>query len=163
MNPSTETTLSITGMTCAACVRRVTTALRGVPGIETASVDLITRQALVTTAAQAPGVVAQAVSRIRDLGYGAEPVGDRDAHAVHERAVQAESRDLARAAIQAAVLTTPVVILAMSHGLLPGTGGWWDAPLQILLTTAIMLGPGRRILLAAWRGVRHGSLDMNTW
>jgi len=162
MNPSTETTLSITGMTCAACVRRVTTALRGVPGIETASVDLITRQALVTTAAQAPGVVAQAVSRIRDLGYGAEPVGDRDAHAVHERAVQAESRDLARAAIQAAVLTTPVVILAMSHGLLPGTGGWWDAPLQILLTTAIMLGPGRRILLAAWLGVRHGSLDMNT-
>jgi Cu+-exporting ATPase len=102
------------------------------------------------------------VGRIRDLGYGAEPVSARDAGAVHERAAQAESRDLARAAIQAGILTTPVVILAMSHGLLPGTGGWWDAPLQILLTTAVMFGPGRSILLAAWRGARHGSMDMNT-
>ncbi len=163
MTPSTtETTVSITGMTCAACVRRVTTALQGVPGIQTAAVDLITRQARVTTAASAHDAVALAVGRIRDLGYGAEAVTARDAGAVHERAAQTESRDLARAAIQAAILTAPVVILAMSHGLLPGTGSWWDAPVQILLTTAVMFGPGRSILLAAWRGARHRSMDMNT-
>jgi Cu+-exporting ATPase len=163
MSPSTtETTLTITGMTCAACVRRVTTALHGVPGVQAAAVDLITRQARVTTTASVHGAIPQVLGRIRDLGYDAEPVADSQAHAIHERATMAESRDLARAAILAALLTTPVVILAMSHGSLPGTGSWWDAPLQILLTTAVMLGPGRSVLLAAWRGARHGSLDMNT-
>lgn len=163
MTPSTtETTLSITGMTCAACVRRVTTALHDIPGVQAAAVDLISRQARVTTTASAHQAVALAVGRIRDLGYGAEPISARDAGAVHERAAAAESRDLARAAVLAALLTTPVVILAMSHGTLPGTGSWWDAPLQILLTTTVMVGPGRRILRAAWHGARHGSMDMNT-
>lgn len=162
MTTPIDTTVSITGMTCAACVRRVTRALHDVPGVQSASVDLMTRQAQVRTTAAAPEAIAQAVNRIRSLGYGAEPILAGDALAVHERTAQTESRDMARAATQAAILTTPVVILAMSHGLLPGTGGWWDAPLQILLTTAVMFGPGRCILLAAWRGIGHGSVDMNT-
>lgn len=162
MTTPIDTTVSITGMTCAACVRRVTRALLEVPGVQSASVDLMTRQAQVRTTAATPEVMAQAVNRIRSLGYGAEPILAGDALAVHERTAQTESREVARAAIQAAILTTPVVIVAMSHGLLPGTGGWWDAPLQILLTAVVILGPGRSILLATWRGVGHGSVDMNT-
>jgi len=159
---TTETTLTVTGMSCTACVSRITNALRTVPGVQAAAVDLVTRQARITTEASAHAAVALAVGQIRDLGYGAEPVTTDDALATHERTAQAESRELARATIQAALLTIPVVILAMSHGHLPGSGSWWDAPLQILLTTAVMLGPGRRILLAAWHGARHGSMDMNT-
>ena len=42
-----EVTFPITGMTCASCVRRVEDALRGVPGVAEASVNLATERAKV--------------------------------------------------------------------------------------------------------------------
>ena len=39
--------LSITGMTCAACVRRIEKAVRAVPGVDAASVNLVTQRAAV--------------------------------------------------------------------------------------------------------------------
>ena len=43
--PRTETSLSIGGMTCAACVRRVEKALSRVEGVTDASVNLATERA----------------------------------------------------------------------------------------------------------------------
>lgn len=76
MSPLTESTVSITGMACAACARRVTNVLHDIPGIRTVSVDLIAHQARITPTASANDVVALAVSQIRHLGYGAELVTD---------------------------------------------------------------------------------------
>ncbi|NJM08086.1 heavy-metal-associated domain-containing protein [Candidatus Gracilibacteria bacterium] len=61
--------LPITGMTCASCVMRVEKALKKVPGVQDASVNLATEQASVRfDAAQAtPGQIEAAVAK---AGYG---------------------------------------------------------------------------------------------
>src|SRR5205085_12518154 len=61
--------LAITGMTCASCVNRVEKALKKVPGVSAASVNLANEQAAVSydSAQVAPSQLLQAVER---AGYG---------------------------------------------------------------------------------------------
>jgi len=61
---------SVSGMTCASCVRRVEMAIRAVPGVQEASVNIATERVRVGMAATADaGAVAAAVAR---AGYGVE-------------------------------------------------------------------------------------------
>ena len=63
-----EITLPVSGMTCAACVRKVEKTLRGLPGVEEANVNLSAGKAGVT---YDPGQVAlpQMEQAITDIGY----------------------------------------------------------------------------------------------
>ncbi|HZF81740.1 MAG TPA: heavy metal translocating P-type ATPase, partial [Rubrivivax sp.] len=59
--------LQVTGMSCASCVSRVEKTLQGVPGVQTASVNLATEMATVTTASS---VAAEALTTaVRKAGY----------------------------------------------------------------------------------------------
>ena len=59
-------TLPVEGMTCASCVGRVEKALRGVPGVVSASVNLATNSARVLTDAPVPrAALAEALARTR--------------------------------------------------------------------------------------------------
>ena len=59
--------LQVTGMSCASCVSRVEKTLKAVPGVQTASVNLATELATVTTASS---VAADALaSALRNAGY----------------------------------------------------------------------------------------------
>ena len=59
--------IPVRGMTCASCVGRVERALRGVDGVEGATVNLATERARVSLA---PGIpVARVAEAIRDTGY----------------------------------------------------------------------------------------------
>ncbi len=60
-----ETSLSVGGMTCAACVGRVERALAGVAGVESAAVNLVTERATVRydPARVTPAALAEAVER----------------------------------------------------------------------------------------------------
>ncbi|EGV20403.1 CopZ family metallochaperone [Thiocapsa marina] len=62
-------TLSITGMSCAHCVRAVTSALESVAGVESVEVDLDLARARVEGHADADALIAAVVAE----GYGAEP------------------------------------------------------------------------------------------
>src|SRR5215471_11969429 len=59
----------VTGMTCASCVNRVAKALKKLPGVQDASVNLATEQAAVSfdPAQVAPG---QLLSAVEGAGYG---------------------------------------------------------------------------------------------
>ena len=59
--------LSIEGMTCASCVGRVERALKAVPGVADAVVNLATEKASITT--NAPVDRATLVKAIEDVGY----------------------------------------------------------------------------------------------
>ncbi|HEX5692922.1 MAG TPA: copper ion binding protein, partial [Roseiflexaceae bacterium] len=61
--------LPVTGMTCASCVNRVEKALKKVPGVQNASVNLATEQAAVSfdPAAAAPS---QLIAAVEKAGYG---------------------------------------------------------------------------------------------
>lgn len=73
MTPSatpTETTLDVTGMTCGNCVKHVTAALRAVPGVTSAEVDLAGKRAVVI---HDPGTapVASLILAVETAGYDA--------------------------------------------------------------------------------------------
>ncbi len=159
---NTPVELTITGMTCAACVGRVEKALRSVPGVEDATVNLVTSRASVRVQ---PGTeLAALTTSVEKAGYGvaSDPAvrrPDTDAlQAVEDR----EQRTIRRDFTVAALLTVPLLVLAMSHGAIPGTDGPVGRWVQFLLATPIVFGPGRRFLRLAWAAFTHRSADMNT-
>jgi len=65
-----ETTLTITGMTCGNCVKHVTAALRGVPGVTTVDVALAEHRARVVHDPTAAPIAAL-VAAVEAAGYEA--------------------------------------------------------------------------------------------
>lgn len=63
-----EITLKVTGMTCGHCVAAVTKALQGVPGVESADVNLDKGWAVVHGAADAAALI----DAVKEEGYDAE-------------------------------------------------------------------------------------------
>ena len=161
---SENASLEITGMTCASCVRRVEKALSNVPGVLEASVNFATEKAFVRSA---PGAVSEVTLRqaVEGAGYGVKAPPATD-HAV-ERSEAAPSVDEEQARrrkdlIVAAAFSFPVLVLGMSHGLLPFAETASGRALQLLLTSVVVLGPGRRFFHLAGVALRHRTADMNT-
>ncbi|HVG44538.1 MAG TPA: heavy metal translocating P-type ATPase, partial [Longimicrobium sp.] len=225
--------LPITGMSCAACARRVETALAKAPGVHRAGVNLATSRATVEydparagvrdfmrvvqdtgygTAGTAradfvvddsarpsgsakplqdhllarrgvvsadfnlatmevrveylPGAADAAELRaaIEELGYVVRtvPAGDAAGADSLEAAHAAEYASLRRKLVVAAVLSLPVLVMAMSHGRVP----WLDFPgaawVQLLLATPVVFYSGAQFYRGAWAAFRHRAADMNT-
>ncbi len=72
---------------------------------------------------------------------------------------EAHYRDVRRRFWIAALLSLPVVVLAMAHGALDFPGSRW---IQLLLTTPVVFWAGRPFFTGAWRAFRHHVADMNT-
>lgn len=66
-----EVMLSVAGMSCASCVGRVERAIRAVPGVRDASVNLTTEKAQITLTS--PEATEAVVTAIEKAGYGVEP------------------------------------------------------------------------------------------
>ncbi|AVJ27933.1 heavy metal translocating P-type ATPase [Achromobacter spanius] len=158
-----ELELAIEGMTCASCVKRVEKALSNVPGVAQAQVNLATERARVSfdPSAAEPQALVAAVGK---MGYEARPIAAQDDHAERQsQARDAEAHRLQRAFIAALVLTLPVFALEMGSHLIPAMHHWvldtigqqnsWL--LQFVLTTAVLVWPGRQFftkgLVALWR------------
>jgi Cu+-exporting ATPase len=165
-----ELEIGVGGMTCANCSARVERILNKLPGVIQASVNLATERATVrfVPATLGPDEIAGA---IQEAGYEPRPLEeDGDAEAREEAAREAGRRAMRHDLWLAVALTLPVVILAMGPHFLPGfqeildalaPRGLWEW-LQALLTTAVILGPGRRFFRPGWIAYRHLSPDMNS-
>ncbi len=162
--------VSITGMTCAACVRRIEKALRAVPGVHEATVNLVTQRASIRFDPSITNARALA-GAIEHAGYGVvdEPPAATSAAAparskadVLADAEEREQRSIRRDLILSAILTVPLLFIGMSHGAIPGTDGTFGRWVQLALATPVVLGPGRRFLRLAWMALRHRTADMNT-
>ncbi|QYY31554.1 cadmium-translocating P-type ATPase [Cupriavidus pinatubonensis] len=156
--PRETVELNIADMTCASCVGRVERALRAVPGVLDAQVNLATERASVTLlrgAADADSLAA-AVAR---AGYGAIPVT--------ETLPSAAPGDAARdfwtgpwPVIFSAALSVPLVAPMVlewfgMHWMLPGSVQW-------LLATPVQFVFGWRFYKAGWKAVRAraGNMDL---
>ncbi|KAA0968441.1 copper-translocating P-type ATPase [Aureimonas fodinaquatilis] len=159
--------LQISGMNCASCVGRVESALRTVPGVLQASVNLATEKAhiLLTSGAQADGLV----EAVRHAGYEARLVDDlADDGIARER--EAETAALRRAAMVSAVLALPVFILEMGGHMWPALhhivhdriGMQTSWLFQWVLTSLILVGPGRRFFRIGAPALMRGAPDMNS-
>jgi Cu+-exporting ATPase len=164
--------LPVEGMTCASCVRHVEQALTGVDGVFNAEVNLITGQARVLFDPMRATREAMAAA-VADAGY--EVPAPREAAALAEVPTQAgpgttpreesedaEGRTLRRDLLVSAALGVPLLVLAMSHGAIPGSDGLLGRWLQFALATPVVFGPGRAFFGRALKALRHHTADMNT-
>jgi len=162
--------LGIGGMTCANCSNRVERALRATPGVVEANVNLATERATVRyfPATVSPEALLQAVM---DAGYTAQPLDAADGPDAEAQAREAELQARLRDTVVAALLSLPIVALAMGPMLLPAIGAllervaptphFWEW-LQFALGSAVVFGPGRRFFSTGWAAFRHASPDMNS-
>ncbi len=159
--------LLIEGMTCASCVGRVERALKAVPGVQSASVNLATERASVQGSADRAALLA-AVSK---AGYAASAVEDSGSSEDQQAQRHAdELRVLKRDLWLAAALTLPVFVLEMGAHLVPafhhviatslGTRNSWL--LQFVLTTLVLVFPGQRFYQKGIPALLRAAPDMNS-
>lgn len=154
-----EVVLSVRGMTCASCVGRVEKALRAVPGVREATVNLASERATVRFE-DVP--LAKLLRAVADAGYEASLLQSADRSDALAEAEAREDRTNRRDLVLAAILTVPLLVLAMSHGAIPGTDGPWAGYLQLALATPVIFVSGRRFFVGAWTALRHGAANMST-
>ena len=102
----------ITGMTCAACAAHVERAAASVPGVHSASVNLMLGS-LVCDRDENVDPAAAIVAAVTAAGYGAVPESEawRDLHAEQDAAVKAMGRRL----LWSVVCLVPLFYLSMGH------------------------------------------------
>jgi Cu+-exporting ATPase len=141
--------LQIEGMTCASCVTRVEKALKKVPGVAAAEVNLATETAEVQAPGVDPAALAAAVGK---AGYQATvlPEGaDASAEPAHD----------SWPVIAAALLSLPLVLQMVAMAL----GSDWMLPawLQLALATPVQFWLGARFYRAGWAALRAGTGNMD--
>ncbi len=147
------TDIGIEGMTCASCVGRVERALKKLPGVMEATVNLATESARVRYASPAatPALLRRAV---REAGYGVRETDLMDD--VREPSAWAGFAPVALALALAAPLVLPMLAdLAGCHWMLPA----W---LQFCLATPVQFVLGARFYRAGWHALkaRTGNMDL---
>jgi Cu+-exporting ATPase len=167
-----ELTLPITGMTCAACVRRVENALRQVKGVTAATVNLATEKATVRFDPTQVGR-STLVAAVEKAGYGVAPEDAAQPAAAGAEAVDHETRRRQRElrvmlAQFAGSFVVAILLMAIMFGphwfYLP----WWRWSMedtflfQLVLATPVMFWAGWRFYSSAFRAARHREVNMNT-
>ncbi|HEX8141722.1 MAG TPA: heavy metal translocating P-type ATPase [Pyrinomonadaceae bacterium] len=225
--------LPITGMTCAACARRIERRLAKAPGVRRAGVNFATSRATVEYDPEATGV-RRLMDTVKEVGYGtagtahavfivddsARPAGsgqqlekhlrsvpgllnasfnlgtmevrveylpgatdagtireaisefgyrvrelrggDASAAELEQAAREEEYKELRRKFWIAAVLSAPVLLIAMSHGRIAALAFPGVDWLQLALTTPVVFYCGLQFYRGAWAALRHRAADMNT-
>ena len=162
--PEEELLLTVRGMSCAACVARVERAVRALPGVTEAVVNLPAESAKIRYYAGAIDK-ARIKSEIDAIGYEAsERLTGSEALDREQEARQKELRYQQRNMW----IAWPLAILVMV-GMFRDT---WIFPYFVpkflgnvyvlwLMTTPVALIPGWQFFKHSWNGLRHGVTDMN--
>ena len=139
--------------------------LRRVRGVVGAGFNLATMQVRVEYVPGASDVqtIKRAIEsfgyRVRETPGGGGSVTAEDSQAA---ARSAEYADLRRKFWIAALLSAPVLVMAMSHGRIAWLTGQWTSWLQLALTTPVVFYAGAQFYRGAWAAFRHRAADMNT-
>ncbi len=143
--------LGVGGMTCASCVSRVERALRKVPGVSDAVVNLATESARVTFAPSGE-IEAQIRRAVRNAGY--EP------HAMEEGPLEDLSPWAGFASVAIGLALSLPLVIPMAGDLV---GRHWMLPawLQFLLATPVQFILGARFYQAGWHALKAGTGNMD--
>ncbi|MCB1355326.1 MAG: copper-translocating P-type ATPase [Maritimibacter sp.] len=162
-----EVTLDVDSMTCASCVGRVERALKAVPGVLDAAVNLATETATLryVEGATTPAALARVST---ELGYPARVKAGEDSARAGRKA--AEITRLGWLTLIAAALALPVFVIEMGSHLIPAMHMWVERSIgmqtsrliQFALTTAVLFGPGLRFYTKGFPLLFKGAPDMNS-
>lgn len=156
-----QTTLQITGMTCAACAARIEKGLNRLPGVEQANVNLALETAQVR---YEPGAVTleQIIDKVSQLGYGAvlKP-SEQESEDIRTREIRKQRNKL----IVSAVLSFPLLWAMVGH--FSFTSWIWTPELfmnpwfQLILATPVQFVIGRGFYVGAYKALRSRSANMD--
>jgi Cu+-exporting ATPase len=161
--------LQIEGMTCASCVSRVEKALKAVPGVADAAVNLATEKATVRLLSGTVDMSALEAA-VRGAGYELRKTRAAEASAEQEDHRATELRSLRYAVTIAALMTLPLFLVEMGshfipgvHELIMGTIGMRNnLYLQFSLATFVLFGPGLRFFRKGVPNLLRWTPDMNS-
>ena len=145
----TRVDLALEGMTCAACANRIERKLNKLEGVD-ASVNYATEQAAVRFDPERV-TVADLLGAVESAGYHAVPAAEAGESVDRSEAVR-------RRLLVAAVLTAPLVVLAM---VMPLQFEGWEW-LALALATPVVFWSGFDFHRAAVLNARHGAATMDT-
>jgi Cu+-exporting ATPase len=153
--PVTDIELAIGGMTCASCANRIERKLNKLDGV-TATVNYATEKAKITAPEGVdPGAL---VAQVEAAGYRAElprpPVADADGEAVDAD----PTRPLRDRLVTSAVLSAPIVAMAMIPALQFTYWQW----ISLALAGPVVLWAAWPFHRAAWANLRHAAATMDT-
>ena len=152
-----KTSLSIGGMTCAACVSHVEGALTGVEGVAAASVNLATERASVE---YVPGLadVSDLRHAVEDSGYSITAVGSDESN---DTLAPGDSAGLKRKFVFSLAIAAGMMALMAVPGLTDQLT--FDIDLLLLvLATPVQFWAGREFYVSAWSAARRLTSNMNT-
>ncbi|MGN8769196.1 heavy metal translocating P-type ATPase [Paenibacillus barengoltzii] len=156
-----QTTLQITGMTCAACAARIEKGLNRLPGVKQANVNLALETAQVR---YEPGTVSieQIINKVSQLGYGAvlKP-SEKESGELRAREIRKQRNKL----IVSAVLAFPLLWAMAGH--FSFTSWIWTPELfmnpwfQLALATPVQFIIGWGFYVGAFKALRSRSANMD--
>jgi len=160
---------SVTGMTCAACSAHVEKAVKGVEGVQSVSVSLLTNSMVVEF--QSPATALKICQAVQAGGYGASAEGDKAASSRakdREALEDHETPKLLRRLIISLALLLPLMYVSMGHLMWgwPVPRAFAENPLAIalyqLLLSAIIMIINQRFFISGFQSLVHGAPNMDT-
>jgi Cu+-exporting ATPase len=157
-----EAIIPIRGMSCASCVDKIETQLRGLPGVIEASVNFGTEKASVRFL---PSVhsVSDLRKAIREIGYEPLEIAGESAGVDYEKeAREKEIRELGIKTLVGVLLSIPLML-----GSFPEWFPWMPELLTrhvtlFLLATPVHFWVGWQFHVGFWKALKHRTADMNT-
>lgn len=158
----------IEGMTCASCVNRVERAIKAVPGVRDASVNLATEKATVRAVVGTPASALQ--DAVRNAGYEVRRIAAEVTNDSHGDRRDREINRLRMSLAISAVLTFPLFVLEMGSHLSASIHDWIMANvgmdnnlvIQFVLATLVLFGPGLRFFRKGVPNLLRWTPDMNS-
>lgn len=166
--------MSIHGMTCASCVLRVEKALKSVSGVSAATVNLATERAHISwesNYSDTKQASLRLLAAVHRAGYEASMLERRAAPSSAESDARAlETNALVRTLYLAFALTVPVFLVEMGGHLIPGVHRFVHDTIgmqrswifQSVLTTLVLIGPGRVFFTKGLPALWHLAPEMNS-
>ena len=150
-------------MTCAACVTRVEKNLKKMTGVTNATVNLATESVRIDFDVNTISIESIA-EKLHETGY--ELIIKKEPDNVDDRLLDRE-KDIRRDFFISLICTLPVFVLSMGLMLSP-VSEIFPISMNLLnvifcfLSLLVLIIPGRRFFVPAWKLAMHGASDMNT-
>lgn len=151
-----KTTLKIGGMMCATCVRTVEAALKNLPGVVTASVNLGSERAYVTYNPDAVTVTEMAKA-IENAGYRYLGTEEEETGETERKAREADLRDKRRRIVIGAVASAALMGIMWAAPPLPVDMAY----LMLAIAAPAFAYLSWPIFRAAWRALQNRTLNMD--
>jgi Cu2+-exporting ATPase len=154
MEPSIKKSFPVTGLSCASCAINVESILKNQEGVVDANVNYAASTVLLEYI-PTTGILNEFKKSVQSIGY--DILIDEKQSSKRAEQILKESDKLKHKTIRAALLTLPVVVIAMFLMKMP-YANW----IMLIFSTPVVFWYGRGFFINAWRQLRHGMTNMDS-